>query len=423
MELPSIIEPYRDRPVAILGLGVSGHGAMNLLQACNLECHGFDEAKDKHFLEQDAGRYGLVVYSPGFAQDHPWLESARKAGCYCLGELDLAALFWQNPIIAVTGTNGKTTLVKLLAEAYESLGVPAVATGNVGHSFSNVCLDYNETDCIAICEVSSYQAEGLKHFYADALIWINFDEDHLDRHLTLENYFKAKHALLATLRRPCFIAGRSVAQAADKYRIKLPGFSEIVDDQLPKGFFLPEGPFAKEPQLQNYLMAHKYWELEGLDVGQLTLVCRDFYLPPHRLQKIAEVDGIAFWDDSKGTNFSAAIAALSVFPDPVRWIGGGKDRGGDKTTFLKSICPKVKKACLIGETRFFLEGELKSLCIDCQCFTDISLAVEAAFGDAIAGESVVLSPGFASWDQFKSYADRGISFKNAVLSLNQSIKI
>lgn len=420
MDLPAILEPCSNRPAAILGLGVSGQAALELLQQAGLECHGFDAVRGRSFAEDDAARYGLVVYSPGFSATHPWLEWAHEAGCFCLNELDLASLFWQRPIIAVTGTNGKSTLTQFLTNAFNAQGISAVATGNIGNAFSRVCIEEKKHDCIAVCEVSSFQAEGLSHLSADALLWTNFSEDHLDRHADMEEYFQAKWQLINCLRRPRLFVGASVAQFAEDSGFELPGYAEVVEvgsEPLPSG-----GVFASGPQRETYTLARRFAIRENLDLDQLSAVAEDFVPLPHRLDDTGVVDGVRFWNDSKATNFSAALAALDAFDEPVHWIGGGKSKGGDLVAFAHQVAPKIERAYLIGETRAALHGQLLKEGVGSECFEDLRSAMEAAFRAAKPGEHVVLSPGFPSFDQFENYAHRGISFKNIVLSLNLTVK-
>jgi len=420
MDLPSILEPCNDRPAAVLGLGVSGQAALELLQHAGFECHGFDEVRGRAFTEDDASRYGLVVYSPGFSPFHPWLEWANEAGCFCLAELDLAALFWQGPIIAVTGTNGKSTLTQFLANALDEQGLSAVATGNIGNAFSRVCLERKKRDSIAVCEISSYQAEGLSHLNADALLWTNFSEDHLDRYTCMEEYFHAKWQLVNLLRRPRFFAGASVAEAAAQYGIELPSYADVVDstsEPLPPG-----GVFSVGPHRENYVLARRFAIQENMDLERFEAVATKFVSLPHRLQDLGQVQGVRFWNDSKATNFSAVLAALDTFDVPVHWIGGGKHKGGDLATFAQNIAPKIKKAYLIGETREVLHAELSRQGVDSECFEGLKPATGAAFNAAKQGAHVVLSPGFSSFDQFESYTHRGISYKNIVLSLNLTVK-
>src|SRR5215207_6922790 len=172
---PQFLQPALARPVAILGGGVSGEGVRALLSALGAEGKIYDATPEKggEFSTAAARQHALVVFSPGFPPEHPWLERARAAGATCIGELDFASLFWRGKLVAITGTNGKTTLTEFLTHALGGIGRDAHATGNIGHSFSRLVAVKRggAKDMFAICEISSFQAETLQHLRADATLW------------------------------------------------------------------------------------------------------------------------------------------------------------------------------------------------------------------------------------------------------------
>ena len=163
LAVPGFLQSRLDRPVAVLGAGVSGRGLCQLLAALGAEAVVYD-ARERAFTAADAEHHALFVFSPGFAPDHPWLRLARAAGGTCLNEIDFASLCWQGRIIAVTGTNGKTTLTEFLTHALAGIGREAVATGNIGHAFSQLAAEQEggAPESIAVCEISSFQAESLR---------------------------------------------------------------------------------------------------------------------------------------------------------------------------------------------------------------------------------------------------------------------
>src|SRR5580658_3627657 len=171
LEIPAFISRRIDRPVAVLGSGVSGEGAAELVSKLGAQATLYDR-NGTEFTPERARAHGLVVFSPGFSPGHPWLEIARDCGCMSVAELDFASIFWRGRIVAVTGTNGKTTLTEFLAHALVRAGRRALATGNIGIPFSRVVADEGGgvLETTAVCEVSSFQAEQLGHFYADGLI-------------------------------------------------------------------------------------------------------------------------------------------------------------------------------------------------------------------------------------------------------------
>ena len=199
---PALLEPLLRQPVAVFGGGVSGQAVRGLLGCLGVRSEIFDqnaEAGDaQDFDRAQAGEHRLVVFSPGFPPNHAWLQAARAAGCACLGELDFASLFWRGRIVAITGTNGKTTLTEFLTHALGAAGETAFAVGNVGFPFSRLPLRTSAVEAIAVCEVSSFQAETLRHFRADATLWTNFAENHLERHAGMKDYFSANGISLTT---------------------------------------------------------------------------------------------------------------------------------------------------------------------------------------------------------------------------------
>ena len=212
---PEILAPLVARPVAVFGAGVSGLGACALAGAMGAAHAVYDE-KGSAFTAASAAGHRLVVFSPGFRPDHPWLALARAAGCACLGEIDFASLAWRGRIVAVTGTNGKTTLTEFLAHGLRGVGRKAVVAGNVGRSFAGIAAGEgaDSRDTTAVCEVSSFQAETLVHLRADATLWTNFAEDHLERPAGMGDYFAAKAVLAGRSRR--VFAGPSVRAFAEE---------------------------------------------------------------------------------------------------------------------------------------------------------------------------------------------------------------
>jgi UDP-N-acetylmuramoylalanine--D-glutamate ligase len=423
MPIPEpIIERVR-RPVAVLGFGVSGQAAAALLVEHGCGVEAYDERPGEGvrgvFGPEQAKRHDLVVYSPGFRQDHAWLQTARAAGCVCLGELDFASLFWQGELVAVTGTNGKTTLTEFLATALRRHGVAAVPAGNIGHALSRLDELGGTQERVAVCEISSFQAEGLHFLRPHALLWTNFDEDHLDRYATTRDYFAAKWSLVERLARPRLLVGESVARAAADFGYKLPSYTVIVTRKGADNLIPKDSIFASYPQAENYLLARRYWEMEGRPLAVLEETARAFSTRRHRLARVAEVDGVEFWNDSKGTNFHATLAALETFAGPVVWIGGGKSKGGDIEAFAGRVAERVREAFLIGETSGVLAAVLHARGVPATVCDGLREAVERAHnaGRQGAPAGVLFSPGFSSFDMFHNYAERGLAFEQAVLSL------
>lgn len=404
--------------MAVFGSGVSGDGALALLSRLGARAAVYDR-NGAEFTAEKAHEHGLVVFSPGFSLHHPWLELARKAGCICMAEIDFASVFWFGRIVAVTGTNGKTTLTEFLAHALCGTGRRARAAGNIGLPFTRLVADEDggAPQTLAICEVSSFQAEQLGHFHADALLWTNFAEDHLERHAGMEAYFAAKWELVTRTPSDRFLAGSSVWRyAAQIKRPMNPGVCIPTEGQ--RGDTRLEGtPFAFYPQRENFILAAAWWQREGLDEAALYAAARTFRLGRHRLSRVAEIDGVTYWNDSKATNFHAVEAALAGLWGPTVLIAGGRSKGGDLAGFVRRIAPRVAHAVLIGETGPALAavfGECGVTHATCETLDD---AVRGAAAAAQPGGNVLLSPGFASFDMFRSYEDRGDRFERAVTEL------
>jgi UDP-N-acetylmuramoylalanine--D-glutamate ligase len=454
LTVPEFLRPLLAQPVAILGGGVSGVGACAVLANLGAESTIYD-AKGIAFTAKLARSHRLVVFSPGFPPEHPWLMLARAAGCECRGELDFASLFWRGTVVAVTGTNGKTTLTEFLAHALRAVGRQAYATGNVGYSFSQLVADAKggAPASIAVCEVSSFQAETMRAFNADATLWTNFAEDHLERHRTLESYYGAKWNLVTRTRdrgherrrmggrRPegdqrssgmdqrssptsieparksVLFLGSSVQRYAAKFDRPVPIGAGVDTEDQPADERLTDSVFAEYPQRENFLLASAWWRASGLPATGLFEAARSFTVGPHRLARVVEHEGVVYWNDSKATNFHAVEAALARFSGPVVLIAGGKAKGGDVAGFIHRIAPRVKHAVLMGETSAELAFQYSAFRVGHTNCSTLAEAVRRAAEIAQPGDNVLLSPGFASFDMFRGYADRGEQFEKLVREL------
>ena len=424
LEAPDFLRSRLTYPVAIFGAGVSGNGVRALVASLGSRSHVYDD-KAENFTVEAARQHGVVVYSPGFQQNHPWLQAARVAQCVCLSELDFASLFWRGRILAVTGTNGKTTLTEFLTHALTSIGVKAWGTGNIGYSFSKLVVDENggsPTD-YAVCEVSSFQAEALKHLRPNATLWTNFAEDHLERHGSMETYFQAKWALAERTPEGCLFLGTSVASFARAFGYTLPRDCEVNSEGLIEDPELAGTPFESYPQRENYVLAEAWWRASRLGDVALRGAAHTFRLARHRLSKVLEKEGVTYWNDSKATNFHAVEAALGRFSQPVLLIAGGKSKGGDILGFAARISGSVRHVFLIGETRTLLAAALGSLGVSHSVCSSLEEAVTLASEKASPGDNVVLGPGFASFDMFKNYEDRGSQFEALVRRLRPTAQL
>jgi UDP-N-acetylmuramoylalanine--D-glutamate ligase len=419
LSYPDFLGSRLAQPVAVMGGGVSGKGATALLSMLGATAVVYDQ-NGAQFTSEMAARHGLVVFSPGFTLLHPWLELARKSGCICMAEIDFASLFWRGRIVAVTGTNGKTTLTEFLARALSATGKRALAAGNIGLPFTQLVADEDggAPDVTAICEVSSFQAEQLGHFFADGLLWTNFAEDHLERHAGMEAYFAAKWELVLRTPPARFFAGSSVQRYAAQFGRPLPLSASVPTEGQPGDPQLTGTAFASYPQRENFILAAAWWRSEGLDESVLFAAARSFRPGRHRLSRVSTVDGVTFWNDSKATNFHAVEAALAGFGKQVVLIAGGRSKGGEIPAFVRRIAPRVIHAVLIGETAAALGGACDAIGVPHSTCISIDDAVRAAATAAQPSGDVLLSPGFSSFDMFRNYEDRGDRFERAVAELH-----
>ena len=405
-------------PVAVFGMGVTGRGAAELLSRAGYDWVGYDTGEGHvSWSFEYAATHKAVIVSPGFAVNHPWLEDARRAGLEIYSEIDLAAQFWPGRLVAITGTNGKTTLTQFISDVFAQAGYDAVAVGNIGNSFARtVARGKFDERAVAVCEMSSFQAEQTSTVTWDGVIWTNFAEDHLERHGDMETYFRAKARLLANVTEDApIVLGRSVSEYARRFQMPLPvscfdGDLDI-DEDIPAAF-------QSVPQQRNYRKACVFWRLWGGSMEDVRAAAASFELPEHRLQKVESAsDAISFWDDSKATNFAATLAALDSLPnEPVVWIGGGLSKGGDVQGFADRLSRKITTAVLLGEEPRRFKIALEQAGVSVHLAPDMHEAVQSAISAARSypASHVLLSPGFSSLDQFQGYAHRGRAFCDAI---------
>jgi UDP-N-acetylmuramoylalanine--D-glutamate ligase len=280
--------------------------------------------------------------------------------------------------------------------------------------------DGGAQEIAVVCEVSSFQAEQLGHFYADGLIWTNFAEDHLERHANMEAYFAAKWVLMVRTRPGRTFVGSSVEREGTLLGRPFPPGSCVATEGQPADPRLAGTPFDTYPQRENFILAAAWWTSEGLDPELLYAAARSFKLARHRLGRVGTLDGVTYWNDSKATNFHAVEAALASFDSPVVLIAGGRSKGGDLSGFVGRIARRVSHAMLIGETSPALAAVFESLGVPHSECPSLDEAVRHAASVAGTGGNVLLSPGFASFDMFRSYEDRGDRFEHAVADLRSA---
>ncbi|MDG1139024.1 MAG: UDP-N-acetylmuramoyl-L-alanine--D-glutamate ligase [Opitutales bacterium] len=413
-------DQMKSKPVAVFGKGISGQGVASLLNEFTWSYEFFDQT-EKSFMDAKASQYSIVVTSPGFFPNHPWVKKAKASGVPVYGELDFASTFTNNKIVAVTGTNGKTSLVTLLCHIWKKAGKAAVCAGNIGTSLSSIIARGLNSQATIFLEVSSFQAQNIKFLSPDNLIWTNFSPDHQDYHLSLTEYFKAKYSLVTQLKGDGFaICGLSVHEFARLNHLPvLKELKGISRDLISHGDIQPGSFFSTFPQRENVALAYKISRQLGVSKKSFFTFLQSYQPEPSRLACIAEIDGVSFWNDSKATNFSATIAACKHFSNRLIWIGGGREKGESLAVLSKAMHGAIIHAFLIGEVASKLSKSLQSHQIKVTCCSTLNEAVRKAFSGAKQVTDILFSPAFASFDMFENYIERGNIFNKLVFDLKK----
>jgi UDP-N-acetylmuramoylalanine--D-glutamate ligase len=347
-------------------------------------------------------RVRTVVKSPGVPREAPVIDEALRRGLEVVGELELAWRLLDNPFVAVTGTNGKTTTVSLLGAMYEAAGEPVAVAGNVGTPVASLvgALDPAAT---VVCETSSFQLEDTTAFAPECAVLLNLEEDHLDRHHSFERYREAK------LR--AFAHQGPHALAVVPPGLEVPGRARRVTF----GPLVLEGAEVRlrgEHNLENARAAATAALGMGLDPEAVREALRTFAGVPHRLEEVARAGGVLYVNDSKATNVASAVRGLEAFPGGVHAILGGSLKGGGFRG-LREAAARCRALYLIGEAEERLAEDLQGVAPLHRC-GDLATAVGRAAGAAAPGEVVLLSPACASYDQYRDYEQRGEHFRALV---------
>ena len=405
--------------VAVLGAGISGKGASALLAQLGWDYKMYDE-QERAFTYAEARACSIVICSPGFKKTHQWRKIAKDCGKKIITETDFASNFTQSKIIAVTGTNGKTTLATFLTHLYEISGKPAVVAGNVGIPLSQLVADGLDSESTIFLETSSFQSEDLVHLTPETVLWTNFDEDHLDYHESKSDYFHAKSRLLKLGEDGSLFIGETVNNFAKKVGFTLPTHCRVIKRTQAERLGLnPDLFLTTYPQVENIALAHAFSVNQGIDQDLFIKAVETYTPEPHRLQNIGTIGEATFWNDSKATNFASALAACKNFKGNLFWIGGGRSKGGMIEEFARKIKPLIHRAFLIGESGKVLSKIFTTDSFPCSWFESLDDAFKKAFSEVSQKTSILMSPGFASFDSFRDYAHRGNSFINLFLDLKK----
>jgi UDP-N-acetylmuramoylalanine--D-glutamate ligase len=386
------------------------------------------------FLDQD-----LIVVSPGVPAKLPSLDLARARGIPVWSEIELAWRFLRGKLVAITGSNGKTTTTSLVAHILKTAGIPTLVGGNIGTPLLAV-VESSTDKSITVAEISSFQLETVEAFRPEIGVLLNLTPDHLDRHASFEEYARAKMrmfenqldrdaALLnaddieVTRRMPSrahvfwFSRQKRVAEGAflrdDQIIFRIEG------DEIPLAR-RDEIPLRGEHNVENVLAACAAAYLAGAEPAAIASGVKTFKGVEHRLEFVAEISGVAFYNDSKATNVDAALKAVEAFPSSLLVILGGKDKGSPYTPLREPLRKRARAAIVIGAAAEKIASELSGAVPVEQAGT-LDRALAIAMEMAKPGDVVLLAPACSSFDQFENYEHRGHAFKGLVAKLESQV--
>lgn len=444
--------------VLVVGSGVSGVAATELLKKKGIETVLFDGNKDLDIAElrkkspvfsdveillgdlqeADMDRMDLAVLSPGVPTDLPMVNALRKKHIPIWGEIELAYHFAKGRIIAITGTNGKTTTTALTGEIMANYFKDVKVVGNIGIPYTSVAADTTE-ETVTVAEISSFQLETTHAFWPEVSAILNITPDHLNRHHTMECYIETKESITKNQDgdNTCVLNYEDEVLRAFGERVHTNVLFFSSKRKLARGLYLEgEEIFYTDGKETvkiihvnelNILGTHNYENVMaavgmalsvGVPLEKIVEVLKRFQAVEHRIEYVTEKRGVKFYNDSKGTNPDAAIKGICAMNRPTLLIGGGYDKASEYDEWIESFGGKVKKLVLIGQTR-----EKIAECARAHGFSEIVLcdtlkeAIDVCYENAAEGDAVLLSPACASWGMFQNYEERGRIFKEYVRAL------
>ena len=443
----------KNKRILIIGLGISGRSAARFLlqqgasvfgvdgnakllqdneELIQLRQMGLQTAHDSIALELK--KFNLIVVSPGIPHKHPLYAAAKASGIEIVGEVELACRCMPfKQFLGITGTNGKTTVTLLVAHILNQSGKRARALGNVGTAMTSPeAQGAGHIDEIIVAELSSYQLETMHSKIIDAAVILNITPDHLDRYGSMDEYAKAKLHIAACLKLNGVLYLEQLTHKKyghlllEKCDIRTYGYAHPAhfhtdlkviqcDKQPPQK--VPE-PLKGKPShdLENLMAAYALCLHAGVTPKQFFEGYKTFKKPSHRIEFVAKLNNISYYDDSKGTNLDAVIRAVEAVHGPTILIAGGVDKGAPYTPWITAFDGKVKLICAIGQAATKIENDLNQS-IPVKLFSSLKGAVEYAAAQAQPGDNIMLSPGCSSLDMYRDYAHRGQEFQKIVKSL------
>ena len=443
------------KKVLVFGSGISGIGAVKLLEDHGAEVVLYDgnESLDQASLREQLGEkttivlgefpehlleeLDLVVLSPGVPTDLPIILAMKEHGIQVIGEVELAYVFGKGDVLAITGTNGKTTTTSLLGEIMKCHQEEVFVVGNIGNPYTVAAGQMTERS-VAVAEMSSFQLESIETFRPKVSAILNFTPDHLNRHHTMEAYVEAKKQIAKnqTAEDYCVLNYEDERTKAFGEEVKAQVLYFSSAHKLERGIYLDDGKMIyKNPEeeivchvdelqilgihnYENVMAAVAMAAVYGVPMDTIRKAILAFKGVEHRIEYVTEKDGVVYYNDSKGTNPDAAIKGIQAMNRKTVLIGGGYDKNSEYTEWIQAFDGKVKQLILIGATREKIAQDAEKCGFHDYVFADtFEEAVLLAAKTAKSGEAVLLSPACASWGMFPNYEVRGEKFKEIVNSL------
>ena len=444
----------KNKKVLVFGSGISGIGAGKLLEQVGASVVLYDgkETLDKEVLKAQLGddtkaeiilgelseevmeTLDLVVMSPGVPTDLPVVLKMRDMGIQIWGEVELAYTYGKGDVLAITGTNGKTTTTALLGEIMKNYKESVFVVGNIGNPYTAAALEMRE-DSVAVAEMSSFQLETIHEFRPKVSAILNITPDHLNRHHTMEAYIKAKEDIAKnqTKEDTCVLNYEDEVTRKIGENVKANVLYFSSQRKLDRGIYLDDGNiiFRQDEEIlvcnvnelkllgthnyENVMAAVAMAAAYGTPMEIIRRTIKEFAGVEHRIEFVREKDGVAYYNDSKGTNPDAAIKGIQAMNRPTVLIGGGYDKDSECEEWIQAFDGKVKLLVLVGATKEKIAEAAERVGFVSYVMADsFEEAVEKCIEAAEPGDAVLLSPACASWGMFKNYEERGDKFKELV---------